>query len=131
MIPIIKQNEGMCHKKELGNVEGNRLTTEILIPTSGTQCCEQMPQEEYCNAVSQGKVGGKCLKHPEPNQGTEWQSAASSNVAAGKPEDSRNEGEGHTNCSGTSCRGIRPASDSVHTKARENSPAGTRVSHHV
>ena len=98
MIPIIKQNEGMCHKKELGNVEGDRLITEILIPTSGTQCCEQMPQEEYCNAVSQscvsqGKVGGKCLKHPEPNQGTEWQSAASSNVAARKSEDSRNEGD--------------------------------------
>ena len=26
---------------------------------------------------------------------------------------------------GTSCRGIKPASDSVHTKARENSPVGT------
>ena len=97
MIPIIKQNEGMCHKKELGNVERNRLTIEILLLTSGTQCCEQMPQEEYCNAVSQscvsqGKVGDKFLKHPEPNQGTQWQSAASSNVA-GKPEDSRNEGD--------------------------------------
>ena len=95
MIPIIKQNERMCHKKELGNVEGNRLTTEMLIPTSGTQCCEQMPQEEYCNAVSQscvsqGKVGGKCLKHPEPNQGTQQQSAATSNVVAGKPVDFRN-----------------------------------------
>ena len=36
---------------------------------------------------------GKCLKHPEPNQGTQWQSAASSNVVARKPENSRNEGD--------------------------------------
>ena len=98
MIPNIKQNGGMCHKKERGNVERNRLTIEILVLTSGTQCCEQMPQEEYCNAVSQScvrqdKVEGKCLKYPEPNQGTQWQSAASSNVVAGKPEDSRNEGD--------------------------------------
>ena len=88
----------MCHKKERGDVERNRLTTEILVLTSGTQCCEQMLQEEYCNAVSQscvsqGKVEGKCLKHPEPNQGTQWQSAASSNVVVRKPEDSRNEGD--------------------------------------
>ena len=136
MIPIIKQNERMCHKKELGNVEGNRLTTEMLIPTSGTQCCEQMPQEEYCNAVSQscvsqGKVGGKCLKHPEPNQGTQQQCC--SRKASGFQEQER---QGHTiisfrNQHGTTCRGIRPASNSVHTKARENSPAGTHVSHHV
>ena len=73
MIPNIKQNGGMCHKKECGNVERNRLTIEIFLLTSRTQCCEQMPQEEHCNAVSQscvsqGKAEGKCLKHPELNQ---------------------------------------------------------------
>ena len=44
-------------------------------------------------SVSQDKVEGKCLKHPEPNQGTQWQSAASSNFVARKSEDSRNEGD--------------------------------------
>ena len=101
MIPNIKQNGGMCHKKERGDVERNRLTIEILVLTSGTQCCEQMPQEEYCNAlsqscVSQGKVGGKCLKQPEPNQHTQQQSAATSNVVAGKPVNFRNKGDRDT-----------------------------------
>ena len=33
------------------------------------------------------------MKQPVPNQGTQRQSAATSNVVAGKPEDSRNEGD--------------------------------------
>ena len=44
-------------------------------------------------SVKVKKKGGKCLKHPKPNQGTQWQSAATSNVVAGKLEDSRNEGD--------------------------------------
>ena len=69
--------------------------------TSGTQCCEQMSHKEYCKAVSQscvshGKVGGKCLKQPEPNQHTQQQSAATSNVVAGKPVDFRNKGDRDT-----------------------------------
>ena len=54
-IPNIKRMKGCAIKKEHGNVEGHRLTTEILLLTSGTQCCEQMPHE-YCKAVSQSCV---------------------------------------------------------------------------
>ena len=113
----------------------NRLTIEILLLTSGTQCCEQMPQEEYCNAVSQGKVGDKCLKHPDPNQGTQWQSAASSNVVAGKPEDSRNEGDGHANCSRISMGQAVEASGQLATvsilKQEKTVQQELWVSHHV
>ena len=118
MIPNIKQNGGMCHKKERGDVERNRLTIEILVLTSGTQCCEQMPQEEYCNAVSlscvsQGKVEGKCLKHPEPTQGTQWQSAVSSNVVAGGFQERGR--QGHANRSGISMRQAVEASGQLAT----------------
>ena len=102
-----------------------------------------MPQE-YCktvsqSCVSQGKVGGKCLQQPVPNQGTQQQSRSDMECwrwRAGGFQERERQGQA-TLClsfqklGSTSCQGTWPASDSVCTKARENCPARSHVSRHV
>ena len=114
---------------ECSNVQGKELTTEIL--TSGVRAVSECHRRGIVktvsqSCVSQGKVGGKCLQQPVPNQGTQHQSNSDKECRSRRAEGVQERGrQGQATLhlsSGSkveqSCRGTKPASDRSCTEAR-------------